>query len=333
MRKIDTFEIVAMLFISRAAQILISDVMPDGKFTATVLAGLALGLIINVALAVPLLMYMRAGGKTNRAVSAVMWALFLWSAIGGTIDFTKFVGVSAYGGSELVVLLLLTSAVAYAVKLGIEPLSRFSVIVLFVFVASMLLLTAGVVGRADMGALMEQKLLLSGAVETAVKYVLRPDELVALMFLLAFQKGRGRTAFFSYSVLSAAFCGLVALGVSLVLGAYGTTQQYPVYALTTVAGVWILQRLDSVFLVIWILTSFIRVSLYAWLASAAFTVVFGWNRRAAITANVTALAAVSLAAVITDADMAAAGYLAGVAGLAAILIWPAVNNARAGNVK
>lgn len=102
--------------------------------------------------------------------------------------------------------------------------------------------------------------------QRAVSITLQNIELVALVYLFTFFKGSKKRVIGGYLGTYTLIHELLIFMCIAVLGEYLYIQQYPAYAIATVARFSIFQRMDALYMGIWVFTGFIKISLYFWLA-------------------------------------------------------------------
>ena len=200
-------------------------------------------------------------------------------------------------------LLLLSIAVAlsacYGAFKGIEALARTSGIIFFLILASMVFLICALV--SEVNPINFTPVFYDGP-EQSVKGVLlmlgRSSCLPALAVLMPLAKGNLKKGFITWNTCVYASIALVITVVVGALGDYLKTQMVPIYAAANVAQLGVFQRMDALYIGIWTMGLFVKISLFLYLFSLSIKRLVGEKAaRVSILLGAAVVVAVSLTAV------------------------------------
>lgn len=208
--------------------------------------------------------------KLKKPVAALFYILCLAVAAETMAQFELFMTTVIYPqANKIYVTLIFAAAVVYMVYLGLEAITRASLVVLVLVVATALILFFGLARFIDTVCLFTP--LYDGVKPIVMGTFLgfaQNTELVALVLLLPYlnteKPAKSFAWFSSLSSLALAAVGFVAITV---LGNYGKTRSFPVYTLSAISGSEIFYRFDFFHIVAWVSISMMRAALYLFLAS------------------------------------------------------------------
>ena len=281
--KINSAQILASLLVCRFFTLLVA--VPNSRYTlegggsllAPLLSGGAMLLLI-----LPLISLMKKfPGKSLSAMAGeyspllrkviLLWELLfcLLSAIGTASQSEYFVSTALYPDAKRQwVLLLFLLVVWYMAAMGLESISRVSLLVCGLILLSFALIFSGVAEQLDWLELTSP--LLNSAEKlsmTTLAYWGQNMELVLLGILQPFCVKPD----FKKDSLSFLFSGLlvsetVIFFTTAVLGSYGKTRMFPVYTLAALSGHGFFSRLDYLHIINWTFACLLRCGLFSWAA-------------------------------------------------------------------
>lgn len=293
-RKISIVQLVILLFLCRSFNQLSADILNvTGHYGMEHLLAIPLALAIQAALAVPAFLLIRKSGRglTGAAFltlgkGGIVFALFsctyLLLAAGITVyNLAAFLANAIYPRSSAVFFIItLVVAGMYAAHLGLEGISRSSVILFGLFLLSLTLTFLGVADRVNM---LNLRPLMEGSgstiLEGAWRICARSSTVYLFVLLSARASGKKAKGFGWYLAAVGLMMELVGFFVSTVLGELAVSEAYPFFMLTTVAQISIFQRMDALHVAIWVMVSFLRVAVFLWIMREQFVACLPLNVR------------------------------------------------------
>lgn len=158
--------------------------------------------------------------------------------------------------------------VVFAVHLGIEPISRIAVFIIALLVAALAILSLSLIPQFEMGNLYSP--LYDGfepVFHSAFVTLSNNVEVLAVAVLIPYIKGNCSWCFHKYVWLVLVGLESIVFVATASMGDYAATQRYPFFSMTRTSGFSLFQVLDSVYMVVWILTAFARGALWLLLES------------------------------------------------------------------
>ena len=191
----------------------------------------------------------------SRTVAALYALIFTYALIRTAARFDLFASAEMFAQSSTAFFTVLLLAICTALSFkGLAALCRagviFTVIVL-AGTATVLLLSYfqdfDILNFAVIDKLKGDELIVS-----SLDYAFFPVETGALTLFCGRIKGNIKKSYRVFLVLSSIFLLLTAAAVTGSLGAFADTQLFPVYALSTVRGIGLAERLDAVQTAVWL---------------------------------------------------------------------------------
>ena len=217
-------------------------------------------------------LYPRAG----KGIVFLLWALFLFLSWETGAQFQYFMRtiMTPEETSPLFYLLLLATA-AYLVLMGVEAIAR-SVFFLFLYFAvSFTPLALSMISDIRMVHITSPLYYGGEELWSCVRIILANQaELLALAEFIPHLRSGAKRAFFSYSILSAAFSVLITFLTVSVLGEYAHTHTYPAFLMAASTSLSFIQRLDPIHVTIWIFRAMSRLTLFLFLSSQCCSLLF-----------------------------------------------------------
>lgn len=206
-------------------------------------------------------------GKAGKAVPALYILYFLLTAGGALGLFQIFLldTVNPEFSAALAIAAVLGVAVYGALR-GIETVARCAACVFAILLAGSLLVFGIVAFRFDPENL---EPLFTGGMDQTVRgtvlFLGRTTIFADMAVLLPMVTGRKKRGFLGWAAGTAVFVGVLLLLMAGCLGPYAATQNFPVFSLSSMTEVRSMQRLDAVFVGIWMMGLVIKLacSLYA----------------------------------------------------------------------
>ena len=186
-------------------------------------------------------------------VSLALFQLFLLDNVNP--DFPAFLILTA-----------LVAVAAYGAWRGLEAIARTSACVLVLLLLGTVLVFALVARRFQKENL---EPLLAGGVSQLLRgaalFLSRTSLFAEMAVLLPFVKGRKVLGFSLWAGSTSLFVGVLIFLIAGCLGQYAYTQNFPVYALTSISEISSMQRLDAVFTGVWMMGLIVQTAceLYA----------------------------------------------------------------------
>ncbi|MGI5958356.1 MAG: GerAB/ArcD/ProY family transporter [Massiliimalia sp.] len=275
--KISGYQMVTMLFLCRMFSTLTYS--PGGKQVEgiVILAADLTALILALILSVPLLLLMRKLPDHNflqmcDGVSKVFgnlvrgyFLILMWMvAVNTCTHFTNFMTNAVFiHASRFLIMVTFTAACAYGVYQGLEGIARATSLILILFLASVLLILVTSIPNIDW-------INLKPPVDSSWKEffpivmegVSKTLEFVVLLVL--FPQVKGSFTRISLGYLLFGGIGFLTIGgiTVLILGDYTTQQMFPFYTIASMVESDVLQRLDALHMIIWVLVSYVKLTVY-----------------------------------------------------------------------
>lgn len=286
LQPVTCFQIFSLFFVSRILVSLtyipsLNYQQAKGDLLLSVLTMLPLLIIFFL----PVYFYMKVYGNENLGSVArrmskpvgtgISLLYFLWFIYVSALNVTRFVYFVTSelnpDASNFLLILLVIAAACYGAYLGTQSLGRVAVIVLWFILISFIFVMLFALPDfrfSNFSPILENK--LSDNMLNAVSLASSSAEITLLPFLVSKMKGTIRKKhFISWSA------GIVLLVFALyfvtigTLGDFAKTQSFPIYAMSQISGVGMLQRLDAVHTSIWIIALFLKVALFLVAAGVA----------------------------------------------------------------
>lgn len=213
----------------------------------------------------------------SKAVALVYALGGVWSAGVSLVRFDLFMSTAMYSGARMWGLIfLLTGAALIVKKGGFENVARMSVIVLAIIFCS--LIYAGVSAGREFDASNLEPPLQNGVlplIKNGFSAAARTSELASLLVLAPRIKGGVKKGVFFWFLCFGLTVSAVYTLILGVTGAYGERQMFQLYALTVLAKLGVIERLDALICAIWVLCSLVRLTFYLLTAEQFLTQGFG----------------------------------------------------------
>ena len=278
-KPLSTAQLVILLFFCRHYSLLTytnSEQALEASLYAIVIAD-----IINLLFLIPVFLLLKKNHSRNlmaiaqdispflnKLIYLVLFVFFILTTFISLTEFGTFMTTTLCPTtSSAIILFSMLIFCMYAAINGLETIAKTASLLLPMIIIGILLITFFSMSNIDFDNF---RPILENPILTIIKRAwtisIRNIELVALIYLLPFFNGSNKKVvggfLGSYTVSHA----LLIFMTIAVLGEYAYVQQYPSYSIATVAKFSIFQRLDSLYMGIWVFTGFIRISLNLWLS-------------------------------------------------------------------
>lgn len=289
--KIDARQIIVVALLSRLFLLLVY-VPNKGKEVAGAVQAVSmlLGILISIIAAIPaylLLKKFRGFDLTDvAAVVAPKWSkpiaiLFYIICVAITAStisqFEFFMTTAIYPrANHMYILLIFSAATLYMMYMGLEAISRSSLVIIILIVVSGVLVAFGVGDKIQLlnfrTPFVED---VSVWIEMAFRFFLQNMELILFSMLIPYMKKPkiGR-AFLTYTFFVLVMLESINFLVGSVLGNYAKTRTFAIYTLFSISGSEVFYRLDYFHVAGWVAMSLVRASVYMILASRMLQKVF-----------------------------------------------------------
>ena len=215
----------------------------------------------------------KQGKAFGTIISSIYFLFFVFFGASTMANFEYFLTTAVYPyQSSLMINILLIICTAYVVFMGPEAFGRMSVLitVLFIFVLAIVVVTS--IPYMDMLFLHSPFAKGYGEVLTAVwTGFVASNELVLIYFYGPMAGKKFLKAGVIWAILTAAILATISFATLTVLGYFGATQQYPIYALFSQAGLTVFERLEAFYMTVWIFIGIVKSSVYLYAASQTLT--------------------------------------------------------------
>lgn len=284
--KISVSQLFLLLFLSRAFSLVAYSPAGQGEGgRLTLITTLLSGLVQAAALAVGLRFCCRGTGVSPfiapgsgfyRLQNLLYWFCCMAVAIYTVVSFVSFMTAVVYDYRYgWLVAVTFVAAGALAACQGLEGLARGGGILAVLLGIGCVVIALGLWRQYDWQNLTLRLLSWEDTLRGACHGFAMNGELFALLLLLPYLReapGLVSCAGWVGSLTLAA--AAVQLLTMLTLGAYGGMKPFPVFTAVTSAGFRSFQRLDSVFLVVWVILGLVKLAVFLSLAARLASGVF-----------------------------------------------------------
>lgn len=207
--------------------------------------------------------------------SILYFAFFIFYSTNAVIHFERFITARFFPTSgEYIWAGIFLAVCAYCASLGIEGLSRSAVLIFLVFIVSIIIISITSAPYFDTTNYYYDESYKDNLLYAVLDDLARNGEIIALAFLCKYINKKFKCS--SYGLLaSKLIVSLIAsFLIILVLGEFTALTDYPLLSVSSYAGIRFLQRIDSIFMVLWTITSVIAVSLFIRIAGGLTREIF-----------------------------------------------------------
>lgn len=316
MKKITVPQLIFLLFFTRGFLSITyetSQFRPDGL---TVMLAAAVSVGIQTALIIPVIIVAKKYPdrdilqvlfqKSRTAgilLSLVYLGYFAFETVHVMGDFSYFLKNYFFKYyNEAVLIIALALAALHSSTLGFGATARASTISAAVFIFTLLVIVFAVTGEFDIYNLQhvypDDDNTFRNLLREVYDSLGRSVEMTALVFLLPHVKSNKAGSSYGYLTVKLVFTELSALVVTAVLGNYARGLSMPFYTLSTYARTSVVERFDSIYMLVWTIAVFLKVVVLFYLGGICLKNVFpklGQKTANAVAAAATAIPASALA--------------------------------------
>lgn len=284
-------QMFSLLFISRlVVEITYSGVMADGNSLWDHILSAGISFIVVFLLIIPVYFLFSMDksmdiidnsylllGKFGYLVSAIYAVYFLFICV-QTLSLFKIFLVNVINPSIPIFLLLITMSLAacYGAYKGVEGLVRTAGVILVFIVSSLVFIGISLFTDID---IVNLKPFLYNGTESMLGGIMfmisRSSCIPAMAILFPMAKGDAKKGII---VWNTSIYALIAIVIVLMVGAMGDfiqTQLFPVYTAASIARIGSLEHLDALYLGIWTMGIFIKMSLFLMLSGECMKKIVG----------------------------------------------------------
>ncbi|MCI6346803.1 MAG: spore germination protein [Negativibacillus massiliensis] len=292
--KIKAAQLSALLILSRMFIILIF--LPNTHHSvggSVAILSIIVGFFLTFLVMIPLFFLLRQYPGMNlqqvakqlspgvgRFSAAAFYLVCIVVASETVAQFTLFLTSAVYPqASTFWIGIIFCASVLYLVFLGLEAISRMSVILLAATILSSLLVGLGLWRFVDTLNLISPLYEGIGTVlYSSSLYFTQNIELIAMTLLLSnLRTPSGKGVFLRYHSIVSIILVLVSFAAVTVLGSYGETRNFPIYTLFILSGSNVYYRFDYIVVAIWVAVSLVRAAVYLLLATRMLGELMGYR--------------------------------------------------------
>lgn len=261
------------------------------------------------------------------ATAGLFWLALGYYAVYSIANFEYFLTSAAYPRqSTPMIILAFTLCAGYAAYAGLEAFGRMAVILAVGFALVLGLIFLTLLPDIDWVNLRSPFDEGVKGITGAAGFSLASGSEILALFLVAPLTGKHFTRSGVMYLLCSFLCiSLLTFFCTATLGYSALTQRFPVYTMFTVAQFSIFDRMDGVYVCLWVLVAIIKTALYLYTAAACLTVVVPrlTQKRAVVLCSVLfAVAAIVLSSNLPLLDASRSFYLSGAPLVVCCLVVP-----------
>lgn len=201
-------------------------------------------------------------GRFGYIISVIYYIFFLLMSINTITGVEFFLSITVYTfDSKILILLLFSLLILYAVYCGIEPLGRMAVVISILFLTAVILLLLFLSPQFSTTHFYSP---LYNGISPYIKKIpitLSQNNIFIPMFLLApFLKKHHAACFAAANGIHLVIAEALMFASTAVLGGYTPNNLFSMYTLVTMINTSRIHRVDSIHIGIWVLLSFIRTA-------------------------------------------------------------------------
>lgn len=286
MKKISPFQLVTLLFVTRAFLSVTYGVSLSGINLYLSLLSVLVSTAISLIMVIPPLICAAkypdrdiiqvAFSKSRTAgilLSLGYGGFFLFEICRSMGTFSYFLTNQFFDFLPVWVLIgVLAAAAIYGAGCRIEALARTSAIAVIVFFAMFFVIIFSVTGEMDIfnlqAATPAPKNTAAAFFRDVSSKIAGSDELVALSFILPYVKRKSTQATLGYFGLKLSVMEIMAVYSALILGEYASGISQPFYTISTYAKTSIIERYDSLYMGVWALGTTVKCAVMIFIAAS-----------------------------------------------------------------
>ena len=219
----------------------------------------------------PLLLSGRGARVGHMVFSALYWAFSLVVCLYTVVNFIYFLVTSFYDFRDVFLMAaVFVLCAGFAVSQGLEAFSRAAAVFALVALLGFGAIALGLWGEYDMLNFVLRPWDPAGTIWGIYQGLAMNFELAALLLLLPhtdLEKLRPRMAAGWLGTVAALSAGLILITI-FSLGEYAGYQMFPVFAAASSAKVLMFRHLDAVFMAVWVLLGFAKLTVFLFLMAS-----------------------------------------------------------------
>lgn len=286
--KISNWQILSLLLVSRAFNALnYVPMFSDIKDMSVLLVGNIIALAVQLILIIPaIIMFNKHKSMDILSVSiewckpfgiciSILFLLFILLNIVGTIVGLEFYLANAVYPDASSVMIVLTLCIACFVvsQSGIEGIARASTIVFVVLVIGITFIGVSSIESIDMLNVRPISDNTNNLYKATTHIITKNSEIWLLLLLNTTLKAGFKKVSIWFLIISSCFIEIVNFLVISVLGPFAYNQVFPYFTLASIAETSVIQRFDSIHMIIWVCVSFIKITFYAIVAGRVLNLI------------------------------------------------------------
>lgn len=211
--------------------------------------------------------------KLNKAwgkiTSILYWLYMMFVAVNTIANFEFFLSTAIYPQSNSTSFILIMMAVIlYACLLGIEPIARLAGFVIIIVVISLLFILIPLFGEAKLYHLhFSSPVNIKIIASTIYMTTISNNDFVLLLLLNDITDNKLKKPLKKYIGLIVIFYELIAFVTAVTFGSYGKTILFPLYSLSAISEISILERMDSIHMMIWVFVAFLKACVFLFVSA------------------------------------------------------------------
>ena len=263
----------------------------DGYSMSAQMIGIIISTVIQVGFILPIIFINKntpsknipeIAKEKNIILGVVITVLYLIiilvAGVFAVCNFEEFISNVFFPfSSKIIGIITLVGVCIYAAYLGIEGIARFGAIVLAVFTLMLIYLLMSSFGQADLMNYQPNFMVTSdGVLKAAVDDLSKCSELFVIGLLMKYIKNNNdfRKSVFSFFAGKIVILEVISFLIITILGNYARFVEYPFFSLNNYSNVYLIERLDAVYLIVWTLTAVLNVSVIIFLSGELFKNMF-----------------------------------------------------------
>lgn len=274
--KISSTQAVLLLFLCRMfTTVTFSPTHSNITESSSILLGDLLSVLVTVILMLPLFFLINsknpdliccASGCSKifgKIVGAYFFLIIILLSIYTVTTFTSFITTAIFpNSSQVLIIVTFLIACTYGAIMGLEGVSRAGTIIFVVFLISIGFI---IFALADNMKLYNIKPMVNEPVKSVITAIIanvsRNLEIVLLIILYPNINGSFTKISLGYIGLSSLFFLALGTVTVLILGDYTIKQIFPFYSVTAIAHIGVFQRMDALYMGLWVVLGYIRTTL------------------------------------------------------------------------
>lgn len=276
--KIAPYQIFSLLFLCRvfASLVYLPNIQPKATAGITIISILVANIILAILL-LPIFSLIsrqnqmdicdfssKSFGKVSKVLLVIYALYFIYVAI-NTLSYCNFFITSSLftNANVMIITAMLLLVCIYGVTVGIEAIARFSTIALIFVVVSFSIILLSVTPKADiLNITWVGDDMLMSFIKSVNFNISQNSEIVLTLVLSAFSTKDVRRGYLGFLGGISVFFVVLSVALISVLGKFLSTQIFPIYTLSTMAEIPVLERLDALHISMWILMGVIKATVY-----------------------------------------------------------------------